>query len=624
MKQIGYVAPNSEMVEIAVTIFKQYGDDVAIEVSGSDLGIQSARLLIQQGAKVIISRGGAALSISNNLQIPVVEIPITFEDIADAILRASGLGGSIAVIGFENLLNGLAVLNPLLKIDIEQVYIHDQREIREKIVQLKQKGIDVIIGGKLQCQVAAEYNMKFVLLQSGPKAICQAYLEAKNLLDTLLKERQRAEEVRAILDHTRDGYVAIDKQGKITLANRAVLQWLPYHNGYLKKSVQDVFPGLENLTDVLLTGKEYLHDITALGSTNVLYNRIPIILDKEVVGAVATLQNISSIQEAESKIRNNFFAKGWYASYSLADIKGESPLIKTTIDCAKKFSATDSTLLITGESGVGKEMFAQGIHNASNRKNGPFVGVNCASLPEGILESELFGYNEGAFTGARKTGKPGLFELAHHGTIFLDEISEIPLVLQGRLLRVLQEKKVIRLGSSKVIPVDIRIIAASNRDLALLAAQNKFRKDLFFRLNVLRLNIPPLRERPEDIPALALGFLEKNFIDNKPALSQSAADALRNYSWPGNIRELQNLMERLSITLSPVTTIDAGDIKNLLKENEPLTPNRHPPVNEQKTTISREQIIETLTLAGGSKEKAAAMLGVHRSTLWRWQKKYML
>lgn len=623
MKQIGYVAPNIEMVEIAANIFKEYGDHVAIETISSDMGIQSAKKLVQQGAKVIISRGGAAIAIKNSLHFPVVEIPITFEDVAVAISQATAIGRSIAIIGFNNLLNGLELLNPLLRIDLEQVYIYDQSEIEAHVVRMKQKGVDVIIGGRMQCRVANEHNVKSVLLKSGAKAISQAYQEAKNLLDNLLKERQRAEELRAILDYTRDGYVAIDKQGKITLTNRAALNWTSYHSNPQEKPVQEVFPGLENLADVLLSGKEYLHDITSIGSTNVLYNRIPIVLDKEVVGAVATMQDISSVQEAESKIRDNFFAKGWYANYSLADIKGESTTIKSTIEYARKFSATDSTILITGESGVGKEVFAQGIHNASRRRNGPFVGVNCAALPEGILESELFGYTEGAFTGARKLGKPGLFELAHHGTIFLDEISEIPITLQGRLLRVLQEKKVIRLGSSKVIPIDIRIIAASNRDLALLAAQNKFRKDLFFRLNVLRLNIPPLRERREDIPILATRFLERNSNGNKITLNESAANILSNYPWPGNIRELQNLMERLAITIPPNTSIDTRDIQTLLKENEPLFQGsyQNPYLAEEKEDISREKILEAIRLAGGSKEKAAVMLGVHRSTLWRWLKK---
>lgn len=192
--------------------------------------------------------------------------------------------------------------------------------------------------------------------------------------------------------------------------------------------------------------------------------------------------------------------KGFQAAYSFKDICGGSSSIDQCIRYAKRYAHTDLTVLLLGETGSGKEMFAQSMHNASSRRNGPFVAVNCAALPEGILESELFGYDEGAFTGARRSGKMGLFELSHNGTIFLDEIGEMPMSLQSRLLRVLQERRVMRLGGDRVFPVNIRIFAATNQNLIELVQKHKFREDLFYRLNVLTLKIPPLRERPRDIP----------------------------------------------------------------------------------------------------------------------------
>lgn len=627
LKQIGFVAPNEKMAIIAKRIFAKYGDEVLVETGSIDIGVEVAESLIKNGVKVVISRGGIAQLIRKRLKIPVIEVPITVEDIAEAILEASTAGKAIALVGFNNLFRGLKLLNPLLKINFEQVFIRSHEEIESEIIKLKQKGIDVIIGGEYQCKIADEQQLKSVLLKSGSKAIYHAYQEAKAILDTMMYERQKTEEIRAILDYTRAGYVAINKKGEITLINPAALKLNPYSNGeVLGKPLQEVYPGLMSLMDVVSSGREHFQEIISIGTANVLCDQIPLLSDQEVIGAVAVFQDIDAVQEAEHKIRNNFLAKGWYADYRLNDIKGESPAIRKSIQFAKMFSGTDSTVLITGESGVGKELFAQGIHNMSKRKNGPFVGVNCASLPESILESELFGYQEGAFTGAKKSGKPGLFEIAHNGTIFLDEISEIPLTLQGRLLRVLQEKRVMRLGSDKIIPIDTRIIAASNRNLATLVAEKKLREDLYFRLNVLRLHIPPLRERKEDIFPLASYFLEKSIKDKEIVFTESAIEALCEYVWPGNIRELRNLIERVAImsVLEPV--VSEKDIQNFLKENEPLltcsTNNSF--FSKPKINITKEEIAKSMRIAAGNKEQAARILGIHRSTLWRWLKRHQI
>ena len=217
---------------------------------------------------------------------------------------------------------------------------------------------------------------------------------------------------------------------------------------------------------------------------------------------------------------------------------------------------SDSSILITGESGTGKEMFAQSIHNSSKRKEFQFVAVNCGALPESLLESELFGYEEGAFTGAKRGGKPGLFELAHKGTLFLDEIEEMPLKLQRSLLRVLQEREVMRLGGDRLISVDIRLIAATNRDLKGLLSDGRFREDLYYRLNVLPLFVPPLRARKEDISSLISGF--KKSFNWEFSLSASAGKAIFDYSWPGNIRQLRNCIEYISNL--EIKTADIGDL----------------------------------------------------------------
>lgn len=321
--------------------------------------------------------------------------------------------------------------------------------------------------------------------------------------------------------------------------------------------------------------------------------------------------------------RKKLHDQGLMAKYQFTDIMGGSLLLINTITQARKFARTRSTVLITGESGTGKELFAQSIHNESDRRRGPFVAVNCAALPENLLESELYGYEEGAFTGAKRGGKPGLFELAHGGTIFMDEIGELGPQLQVRLLRVIQQKEVMRVGGDKVMSVDVRIITATNRNLLEAVKKGNFREDLYYRLNVLPLNVPPLRERTEDIPPLFTHFLNRNragkALGNIPAQILSR---LKGYSWPGNVRELENLVERYCAIgeEDPSNFCTLKELIGRLVGND-RAENR----DSQKITVEvgtfeeiESKIIGQLaSLFPDSKQELAKALGISRTTLWR-------
>ncbi len=618
MPRIGYIAPNFKMANIAKKVFDKHGVNVAIEIGNIEIGADKAEMLVGKGIKAFIARGGTVLSIRERLNVPVVEIPITAEDIARALLEASEFGDKIGIIGFYNLLKGLESFNPLLSIDLKQVYVESAEELYGEIYRAKQEGIKSIIGGAVQCKTARKLGLHSVFLESSPEAIYDSYCQAETLVNVLQLEQQKSEEIRAILDYARDGFVAIDKDGRITLINDAATKIMKVATkDIVGKSLSEVCPGLKSLREVLDTGKEYTNDITSIESTTIIYNRIPIVVQGQIVGAVATFQDINILQEAESKIRRQFYASGLYAKYTFNDIDGVSKETKKAMKFAAQFAKTESTILIMGETGTGKEVYAQSIHNASNRKVGPFVAVNCASLPQNLLESELFGYVEGAFTGARKKGKAGLFELAHRGTIFLDEISEIPLELQGRLLRVLQEKSIMRLGDDKIIPVDLRVIAATNRDLVDYVRQGNFREDLFFRLNILTLYLPPLRERAEDIPILVDRFMEEyNTRDKAIVLSEKTLKRLTEYKWPGNIRELRNLVERICV-LDNYNLIENQLIEEFIAANEKLYTHINAKSNANP---SMEEVEEVLRSVGNNKTQAAKILGVDRTTLWRWLK----
>lgn len=619
MNYICYVAYNKDFFPLVDKIFQKLGVKIGMLVYDP----KNPQKLIEAGVKVALARGGTAIRIRETLNIPVVEIPIPFKDMVETLLKASKMGKNVGIIGYDNLLKGIDLLNPLLNINIEQAFVKDENEMRKRILKFKNDGIDVIVGGVAQTIIAKELNMNYVRIDFSEKALCRAYNEAKSILQSIFSNIRKNEELKAILDNTKEGYVAIDKNGIITLINRTALELIPGYKNPVGKLLIDVFPELKELLDTLETGKEYLQEIAYLKGITVLYNMIPLKLDnKEIMGAIVTFNDINIITKGEHKIRDRVLSKGFYAKYQFSNIKGKSKAINDCIKNAKKFAPTDSTVLIVGETGVGKELFAQSIHNSSLRKNGPFVAVNCASLPESILESELFGYEEGAFTGAKKDGKAGLFELAHKGTIFLDEISEMPLRLQARFLRVLQERKVMRLGSDQIIPIDVRIISATNKNIKKLVLQNRFRPDLFYRLNVLTLLIPSLRERKGDIIELIKDFWLIFFENEDIQLTKDAIKVLSDYSWPGNVRQLENFIEKLSI-INTSKTIDSLTIKTMIRDFEPDFESKDGVENKYtKPFISKEEVEDALKISNGHRTNAANILGIHRSTLWRLMKKF--
>lgn len=354
------------------------------------------------------------------------------------------------------------------------------------------------------------------------------------------------------------------------------------------------------------------------------------LLQVKQYGGKVDLVNCKSLKNpANINSNKKFHTKGLVAKYTFEDIIGKSLKLQETIKVATKFGKTSSTILIEGETGSGKELFAQSIHNISSRKDGPFVAINCAALPASLLESELFGYEEGAFTGAKKGGKPGLFELAHRGTIFLDEIGEMPLSLQSRLLRVLQEKEVMRIGADYILNVDTRIIAATNLDLYKMVKQGKFREDLYFRLNILNFKIPPLRERKEDIDFLVKHFIKTMNLKHNTYvkdITEKGMSLLKRYAWPGNVRELEHFIEKMVI-LANTPVVDEQFIEHMITEYIMHDKKDIVEMSDACDSITVKvgqlkdmelQIIDTMSkIVKGDKSMLAEKLGISRTTLWK-------
>lgn len=609
------VAPYAELAEYAVRLNDKFGLEVLIRESSKyqleDI-VHEAKI---KKIDAIISRGGVALKLKElQNEIPIVEIPVTGFDIIEAIYEARKISKKIAIIGFSNIIQGINRIEKIFGLHNSKVYIRkDLNDCEELIKKSINNDIRVIVGDTRVVKLAKKYNLQGILIKSREEALLSAYEEAERLINAIKQERIRTGKMEAIVNNIDSGLIALDEEGKITSINPQAENVLGIKSSeVVGKKITSVFDH-PYFCEIVGKSVSEFGIIISLGKIRVVMNTVPIIIKDKVIGTVITLHEVGYVQEVEQKIRKELFLKGHVAKYTFNNIIGNSQAITQTIKQAKNYAKVDSVVLINGETGVGKEIFAQSIHNASGRSDGPFVAINCAALPSSLLESELFGYVKGAFTDARKEGKVGLFEQAHQGTILLDEITEMPIELQARILRVLQEKQIIRLGDDKVINVDCRIIATTNRNLEESVANGDFREDLYYRLNILNLYIPPLRERTEDIELLAKYFLKKfSKLYHKPIwkFDKDALKILKEYSWPGNVRELSAVIERIVVTgnknvVTPEELVFLKDKRN----------------NNQKTgnikLLTNQIILETLNQCGGNKTLAAKKLGIDRSTLWR-------
>lgn len=472
--------------------------------------------------------------------------------------------------------------------------------------------------------IPAHMIHQFHFIKPSFSSVLSSIQAAPSLLKFMEEVSKERYQVNAIVNSTHDGVIAIDLEGNIKIANEHAKTILGIEEDMKGRTITEFIPQ-SDMIRVLEEGKVEREDIATIGGQKVIINRAPVIFKDKIVGAVSNFQVITDIQKIELQLRKKLHQSGLEAKYKLTDIIGETPEIVEAKELALKFAETESTVLITGESGTGKELFAQGIHAASHRYAGPFVAVNCAVLPENLLESELFGYDKGAFTGALKDGKPGLFELAHGGTLFLDEIGELPLRIQALLLRVLQERTVRRIGGERIIPVDVRIITATNRHLENDVEEKLFRSDLYYRLNVLSLELPPLRNRLSDIPLFVGSFLSEFNESMKHKIINIEEELIilfQKHDWPGNIRELRNAIERMAV-LEEGTSLRLQGAKFLMDK---INRNRDKD-DSKKSSIKnteKELIIATLEKYGNNKTLASKSLGIDRTTLWRKIKDYHL
>ncbi len=440
-----------------------------------------------------------------------------------------------------------------------------------------------------------------------------------------------------ILIYAYEGYVLVDSEGKIVKMNYEKLMGIKEEEA-IGKPVEDIIENTR-MHIVVKTGNKEIKDVQRIQGHDMITNRIPIFKGDKLVGGIGTVlfKDVSQVKELahhlldlQSKI-NKY--KGEIeriegVKYSFDSIISQSSKMEYLKNIGKMAAETNSTVLITGESGTGKELFAQAIHKASYRKAEGFIAINCAAIPRDLLESELFGYDSGAFTGARKEGKSGKFEQANGGTIFLDEIGNMPLEMQAKILRVLEEKSFERVGGHKKIILDARVIAATNENIEEQIKKGKFREDLYYRLNVVPIEIPPLRERLEDIEPLSKEILnrllEEMYLSEK-TISKETINILKKYNWPGNVRELRNILER-AVNVTPGKVILPENLPeriiSKINYNNPEYEDNLPSLRDAVAETEKDIIERALTISNGNKTLAAKKLGIHRTALYKKINKY--
>ena len=525
----------------------------------------------------------------------------------------------------------LTPICPSINIGIEEKTVIVLGETKY-VSNISNKVID--IGGSLLdistiMNIGAKLNLIHILQRQNIRKSYKEIVTTDAGLSTIIRQTNRFEsEIDILLQVLDDGIIGITSKGIITNYNEGAENIIGYKKSdIIGKHGLHVLPDipfkyvLENLEPV----KEKLIRINGY---DIVVSVDPIIHSNKLYGAVAIVKKFNDIEKKQHKLREQLIGKGHRAKYGFEDIQGESEAIKRCIDIARRMAKSESSILITGESGTGKELFAQAIHNNSKRRNYQFVAINCGALPESLLESELFGYTKGSFTGAKEEGKDGLFKIADKGTIFLDEIGELSLSLQAKLLRVLQEGTIRKIGSVLEEKINVRVIAATNRNLESMIKDGTFREDLYYRLNVIPIFIPPLRDRIEDIPMLVNFFinkLNKQLDKNIKGAETEFIEKLVKYQWPGNVRELRNVVERaMNLCYSNLLNED-----NLILDFEKNTNY----INEEKrddfsfTLKEVVEIAEKKALLSAIKKhssfrKAAKTLGISHTTIMNKIKKY--
>lgn len=619
---IAFLIPNGLICETIRKCLRSLNLHYIVEDISYDVTASRAEELVRKGTKVIVSMGVSMQVLRRCTSIPVLDLTFSEHEILSAVKAA--LDGSSAVVhmGSQEMYHFIQKSLDSLSLPEDTIVHRDFNELSHdydgQVIRVLQEGFDCIIGGSRTVKLAREFGLKGIAFNIDEIVVENTLLNATFIRDFQAEQEKKTQFMEATLRCSTEGLVMVDSDNAIISINVAGAEIFDENPENLVQRNFDAVLKEKQLVDVFRDHPQ-LHEIDNKEKIVVL-NREPVSVDGKILGEVISIRRAADVERLDHRIQKNLSYSGYQAKYTFNDIIGCSYAMERTKHMARRYAKYDSTVLVTGETGTGKELFAQSIHNESPRKRGPFVAVNCSAFPETLIESELFGYEKGSFTGAAKDGKTGFFEKASGGTIFLDEISELPLNLQPKLLRVIQEREIIRVGGSKIIPIDVRVICSSNKNLLLQMENGLFKEDLYYRLSVLELKIPPLRMRKEDIKLLVSAFIQQNnrrLNTHCVGIEPGALTLLERSAWRGNIRELSNVIERAMVLSNDHDMISEENLAFVMNVDAdvPRSPSVQP--GHSMKAYEKALIEETLRRCGGNRAEAAKALGISQSTIWR-------
>jgi transcriptional regulator with PAS, ATPase and Fis domain len=619
---IAFIAPHERISIAAQSIIETSNYPAKVYLGDLHLGVKAARQALADGARIIVSRGGTARLIRQELNVDVIEVEASVQRILGYVYRETTAETRIAIAGFAPLINLVRPVCDVLGRTYRSFELKERSSFQKEMDGIAAWNPDVVMGDAITYHWAMSKGFDAYLIESSQETIDDALKRAMLVYNNLCRYILAEEKLAIVLSCTREGAILINGDGRIEEVNKQGCDILAgAREALIGTAFSDYFDSSE-------LGKAFRKNQTTRNMI-VNYREEKLALDLIAVpsgngaghSSVILFQPVQKIQDAGNAIRRKLADSGFRAKYTFDDICHSSDRMARVVAVARQYSQSDSNIMIVGETGTGKELFAQSIHNAGPLVSGPFVAVNCAALPGSLLESELFGYAPGAFTGASRSGKIGLFELAQDGTLFLDELTEMDVFLQSKLLRVLQTQEIMRVGGNRIIPIKVRIIATTNRKPLEEIAEGRLRADLFYRLNTLDLRIPPLREREGDPELLFALFLKRRCARRgvaAPEIPEAVLAMLRRYAWPGNVRELENLAEKYAT----LHTLPEADIPLLTDLGEPqdreAAREADAEGDESLDDYIAARVRKVFGLEHGNVSRTAQRLGIDRNTVKRW------
>lgn len=588
---------------------------------GEDLIAEIEEITSKKTIFGILTRGSLAQYLyRHDVKVPIFQLEYDLTNILD-LLAACGERGykriGMVEIGYNTgNENETAKLHSEMALgDFYCIYhkLFSNKNLSDTILELKEKQVDCIIGDVEPIGIAQEYGIPNMVFRIDNNCYRNTIVKALFATTSSIMEKSKNKFIEDITNLVTEAIIIIEEDGIIRDYNqRAEKMFFADHDW---EHISSLFQ---------MEAEEIFHmpanNVVTIQEKKCIVNLIPVIID-EVQLYAAIINNVSYIENMELSIRVQNKEKGLAAKQRFEDMICQDEKMIELVDQAKKYARSSATIMICGATGTGKEVMASSIHNESLRAEDPFVAINCATFTESLIESELFGYEKGTFTGALSSGKKGLFELAHRGTLFLDEVAELPFSMQAKLLRVLQEKEIRRIGGEKIIPVDVRVIVATNKTLCQMVEKGDFREDLYYRLSVLELVIPPLSERPKDVIPLFKEFVHDAAEKENKSIywkDDSIFHDLLLYNWPGNVRELRNFAERI-VLLAESYKLSKEFIHSMIQQKYQTGPKKEfsIPITNDFKTLETGYIRYLLNYFDNDKEKLCEYLGISRTTLWR-------